>query len=80
MKSELIAVRLTPAVARELGNLAGAANQNRAEFIRYWLGGIARLKREHATRAFAHIPLSCFKGLPGRPADEEPDTPEEPAH
>ena len=71
--------RLLPNVARELSNLAGTANLDRAELLRCWLGSTARLKRDYATRALADIPVSRFKGLPGRPSDE-PDSAELPAH
>jgi len=81
MKTELIAIRLNPAIAREISNLAGASNLDRAEFLRYWIGAIARLKREYATRALHDIPLQRFRGLPGRPSDStDPfETPEQPS-
>jgi hypothetical protein len=69
MKSVLLQFRITPKIAQELDNLAGAANLDRPEFLRFWIGTIARLKREYAVRAIADIPADRFKNLPGRPSD-----------
>ncbi len=60
-------LRVKSDVLADIDNLAGAANMDRSEFIKMWLGTIANLKREYAQRAIADIPLDRFKVLPGRP-------------
>lgn len=69
MKSVLLQFRVTPNVIKEIDNLAGAAHLDRAEFLRLWIGAIARLKRENGVRALADIPPDRFKNLPGRPSE-----------
>lgn len=69
MKSALLQVRLNPEVLKQIDNLAGAANLDRSEYLKLWLGAIARLKRERAIDAISGIPKDFFKGLPGRPSD-----------
>ncbi len=74
MKSALLQFRIKPNVLKEIDNLAGAANLDRTEYLRLWIGAIARLKRENATRALHAIPQDMFKGLSGRPSDEPSET------
>jgi hypothetical protein len=69
MKTVFLQFRVTPQLARDIDNLAGAANLDRAAFLRFWIGSIARLKREYAVRAIADIPADRFRNLPGRPSD-----------
>jgi hypothetical protein len=68
-KTTPVQFRVRTDVVAAIDNLAGAANLDRAEYLKLWLGAIARLKREHAVRAIAAIPQEMFKGLPGRPTE-----------
>jgi hypothetical protein len=65
-----LSIRLNADVLHRIDNLAGAANVDRAEWVRAWLGHLSNLRREVSLRAMADIPPDRFKGLPGRPVDE----------
>ena len=67
-----LSIRLNADVLQRIDNLAGAANVERAEWVRAWLGHLSNLRRESSLRAMADIPADRFKGLPGRPVDEAP--------
>ena len=73
MASVLIQVRVNPQIVKEIDNLAGASNLDRSEYLKLWLGAITRLKREYAVRAIADIPQDRFRGLPGRPREDDED-------
>ena len=64
-----LSIRVNADVLARIDNLAGAANVDRAEWIRAWLGHLSNLRREVSLRAMADIPPDRFKGLPGRPVD-----------
>ena len=68
-KTLLLQFRVPAHVLGQIDNLAGAANLDRAGYMRMWTGAIAELKRENAVRALAAIPKDMFKGLPGRPTE-----------
>ena len=76
-KTVMIGFRVNADVLRNIDNLAGAANVDRSDWIKAWLGHLANLKREYSFRAMADIPEERFKGLPGRPntpkSDDETD-------
>ena len=61
--------RVSANVIAAVDNLAGAANLDRAEYLKLWLGVICRLRREHAIAAITAIPAEYFKSFPGRPTN-----------
>lgn len=68
-----LSIRLNSDVLQKIDNLAGAANVDRAEWVRAWLGHLANLRREMSLRAMGEIPEKCFRGFAGRPPDAETD-------
>ena len=68
-----INVRVSPEVAETLSNLAGAAHLDRNEYVKAWLGVIANLKRQYATKALGSIPEEYMKGMAGRPSERTLD-------
>jgi hypothetical protein len=68
-KSFMLQLRVSHDVAEKLQNIAGAANMDRNEYLRAWLGVIANVKRQYAIKAMGSIPEEYMKGTAGRPND-----------
>ncbi|MFA5264422.1 MAG: hypothetical protein WC378_11405 [Opitutaceae bacterium] len=67
-KTTVVQFRVNANVLAAVDNLAGSSNLDRAEYLKLWIGAIARLKRERAIDAISSIPKDYFKALPGRPS------------
>jgi len=63
----LLSVRVSRDVLDDIDKLASAARLDRSEYVKLWLGVIARVKREAAVTAVTSIPAELLKGFPGRP-------------